>query len=511
MNDLNLPPALERFVPRTRVQWVLALVLLSAIFFLPFLGWQQVMTADEGQRTVPPREMLRDGDWAVPRLNGHPYLKKPPLLYWQITPFYRALGHTEFAARLPVALMGIALVVVAFLWASRFSSLRTAALAGVMVAGNFIVVEKSRECQLDIPMTLCTLGALWAWWSAFGQLERGDGPRVLWPALLGGVLLGVGNLYKVPMPFIFVGAAWLGCIAVMRRWRWLLRWEWYAGFALGFLPLALWGAAVVHSVGFERAYAIWFKEFELHAVKATKINSGPPWYYAVRIVACFIPWCVLMPVLLTRGFREAQRGRWLTFSYLWTCVAVSFVFLSVNTSKETEYMLGLVPPLCILLAWAWEYAAGRGVAPFGRWLYPGWLLAGGLAAWLVAGGVVIPLMGWKAALKHDAPRVAAEANRAVASGRTVVCMGLEETKPYVYFYLDKTLPLLWADAEVPGFFAEHPDGLILTRGERTASFSAAAGKPMRVVAESGPAGKVFLIGAVDDATAGTSGTLQAAR
>ena len=47
--------------------------------------------------------MLAAGDFVVPRLNGLPYLEKPPLLYWANAASLRFFGETPWAARLPDA------------------------------------------------------------------------------------------------------------------------------------------------------------------------------------------------------------------------------------------------------------------------------------------------------------------------------------------------------------------------------------------------------------------------
>src|SRR3954447_15559875 len=70
---------------------------------------------DEGRYSEISREMVASGDWVTPRLNGIKYFEKPPLQYWGSAVSLAAFGNEEFAARLYVALCGLAtLLVVAF-------------------------------------------------------------------------------------------------------------------------------------------------------------------------------------------------------------------------------------------------------------------------------------------------------------------------------------------------------------------------------------------------------------
>src|SRR5438094_847693 len=41
------------------------------------------------------QEMLQGGDWVIPRLDGVPYLEKPPLLYWLTALSFKAFGDGE--------------------------------------------------------------------------------------------------------------------------------------------------------------------------------------------------------------------------------------------------------------------------------------------------------------------------------------------------------------------------------------------------------------------------------
>src|ERR1700684_3990932 len=54
------------------------------------------------------RAMAHSGDLITPRLNGHAWFEKPPLLYWTVALGNRLVRSEEWAARLPVALISIA-------------------------------------------------------------------------------------------------------------------------------------------------------------------------------------------------------------------------------------------------------------------------------------------------------------------------------------------------------------------------------------------------------------------
>ena len=58
------------------------IILLGAIFFLPFLGSVHLFDWDEINFAESAREMLVSGDWWRVQINFEPFWEKPPLFFW---------------------------------------------------------------------------------------------------------------------------------------------------------------------------------------------------------------------------------------------------------------------------------------------------------------------------------------------------------------------------------------------------------------------------------------------
>ena len=69
------------------------------------------------------RTMLESGDWVTARLAGVPYFDKPPGQVWAMAASFAVLGVSDWAARLPMALICMALAWVTM----RFGAGRSAA------------------------------------------------------------------------------------------------------------------------------------------------------------------------------------------------------------------------------------------------------------------------------------------------------------------------------------------------------------------------------------------------
>src|SRR4051794_30040663 len=111
----NLFPGSSVQPGRPTMAAVLLLVALPALFLYPRLGFH-LLDPDEGRYAEIPREMLATNDWVVPRLQGEPYLDKPPLLYWLVILSYKACGTSAAAARLVPALAVHACILACYLF-----------------------------------------------------------------------------------------------------------------------------------------------------------------------------------------------------------------------------------------------------------------------------------------------------------------------------------------------------------------------------------------------------------
>jgi 4-amino-4-deoxy-L-arabinose transferase-like glycosyltransferase len=88
-----------------RRRYSLALVLVAAaVFFGCMVSPPSLMDDIDASHAQLARNMIRSGDWVIPRLDGVAYLEKAPLPYWLIAVSYLIFGVHDWAARIPFAL-----------------------------------------------------------------------------------------------------------------------------------------------------------------------------------------------------------------------------------------------------------------------------------------------------------------------------------------------------------------------------------------------------------------------
>jgi 4-amino-4-deoxy-L-arabinose transferase-like glycosyltransferase len=412
---------------------VLFLLLLSSVTIFFELGRMDVTTENEGQRTAPPKHMLRTGDFVVPELNGRPYLAKPPLLYWATAGVYAATGvQNELTGRLVTATAGVILVLAVYLILRRKAGEEVGFFTALAVACAPYCIERSRFAELDQPLllfTFLTICALHTSWTSCGLRKWGM-------TLLAGVLLAAATMLKGPVPYLFVGAAYVAfvltrdtaiddrassaframgwtillaillyplpipfplALGVLVVWWLALLWRTGWGINIAALPQTLlaivlaiglcapWAWAVLQRLGWENIQKLVNSEVVDRTYTATEINSGFPLFYIIALPVMLAPFGLLLPVQLsTRAWRDGAPFYRFSLAMAWYSIGL----FSLIAGKEYEYIMPCAPFLLCALAYAVvDYTRGaldagpslwfgRWVVAF-RWLTP--LLAVGVA------------------------------------------------------------------------------------------------------------------------------------
>ncbi|HMN94961.1 MAG TPA: phospholipid carrier-dependent glycosyltransferase [Phycisphaerales bacterium] len=212
MSSAVLPPALLA----AAATFIVALAML-----LPGLN-ASPLARTEPHRAVPAHEMVTTGDWAVPRLYGVPYVRKPPLHYWSLAATEVLSGSTEpWAYRLPSVLSGALLAAVVALAAGAWFGAPAAIVGGLACLAIVPLWAQQRSADVDALNTLFSIVAALLLLEIGRRLQsprqerKDDGApasRSLALAVAAAAALGAALLVKGPAALTIVGAAAAGAI-----------------------------------------------------------------------------------------------------------------------------------------------------------------------------------------------------------------------------------------------------------------------------------------------------------
>jgi len=388
-----------------RAAWVAAA--LAALLLLPGLGNHDLWAPDEPRYAQVAREMLHDGDWLLPHVNGRIYTDKPPGWFWLAAALALPAGDVgEAGARLPSALAGIALAVLVAAVASRWWGAPAGIAAAVILTTSWDSFNLARTAHLDTLLTLLTTGALFAARRAIdsGGVTAAAG---FWLCMAGATLV------KGPVGFLLPLIVIVADRLLARAPRDLLRLRPAWGWLLLVAPPVGWLLTAARlRAGYSPAAVL-----ERHAVG--RFASGlhhrnPPWYYAWVFFMEMFPWSLLVPAAIALawiGLRRAAVARRagrvpdpatpaildeerLRFLLVWFFGIL--LFFTLSREKRGLYILPAFPAAALLVAHLWS----RGTAVVaGEW--------GRLPIRLLRTGVLMGGLVWLAlaALPWAAPRM----------------------------------------------------------------------------------------------------------
>ncbi|HUK13156.1 MAG TPA: glycosyltransferase family 39 protein [Thermoanaerobaculaceae bacterium] len=364
-------------MPRPRVA-TLGLLLLAMVPALAALDSRAFFSPDETSYAEVAREMAASGDLVVPRIDGRPWLEKPPLVYWLLAAAFALNGWGFGAAVLLNALLTAATALVLAAHVRRSGSPRAAALAGLAYLTMFLPLATARSALTDPALTLCTTAAI----ALFASERR-------WTAAAAGACLGLGILAKGPIaPLVVLPAAGVLAFAARRRggWRRL-------GAALAVaLAVALPWHALLAARGLLGEFGAVFlgRQVVARAVQSWGTDQTAWFYLPVLWVAAF-PWGAHLVLALREWWRGASGGegpRWERIAEA-AAVAVPLLVFSLSINKLPHYLLPVLPWLA---AWLGRAADGL-LAKGGR--DPGARAVGAGGAAVAA--VVVGVLPWSLA------------------------------------------------------------------------------------------------------------------
>jgi len=352
--------SLETATERARPLHLAVLIGLCLLLFFSLLGQRPLWDIDEGMHAATSKDMVVSGDWITPMLNGEPFFDKPPLFNWLVALSYLVFGFSEFAARLPAAVVGTACVLVTYWLGSRMFDRTVGLLGGVILASSLEFLLMSRVVVHDIVLAFSVTGALLCFWLAFSSEQR----RTL-HLFLFYVACGVAVLAKGPLGLVLVGLVVAPFLLWEKRLDFVVRMGMPWG-ALIFLAVAApWYVAVsLENPGFASYF---FLEQNLANFASSEPRHPEPWHFYLPIlVGGLFPWSGFLPFAFAKSIRRKGAkidSRWL-FLAVWVCGML--LFFSIASSKLPSYLLPMFPAAALLVALVWRDLASGASERFRR-------------------------------------------------------------------------------------------------------------------------------------------------
>jgi uncharacterized membrane protein len=336
--------------------FVITLIVTCLMLFFFGLGAVPIRDIDEAMHAATSKDMVLSGDWVTPRYNGENFYDKTPLYNWLAAISFLLFGFSEFAARLPAALLGSGCVMLTYWLARSMFGPVVAFLSALVLATSAEYIVLSRVVVHDISLAFFVTLALTLFFVGYKNDKQRKPAFLFGYAALGFAVLAKGPV-GVVLPMMIIGLF----LIYKRQLRFLKEMQIGWGLFIFLAVAAPW--YILMSVRNPDYSEYFFLKQNIGSFVSQQSRHPKPFYYYIPVLmGGFFPWSLFLPLALFRAIRAkaALHGDGVIFALIW--FGVVFIFFSMATSKLGTYILPLFPAAALLVGVLWYdllYASNR--------------------------------------------------------------------------------------------------------------------------------------------------------
>jgi 4-amino-4-deoxy-L-arabinose transferase-like glycosyltransferase len=324
------------------------------------------------------REMMQRHDYVTPYINGIRFFDKPPLLYWMAAGSMHLFGIHDWAARLPLALAVLALLLATYALGIRLfaaishgaSADRAGFYAALALATSIGPYLYTRFYIPDILLALWMTLAVHLLLIALDRITQSSSRSALPPCLAFAVVMALNVLTKGLIGLVFPIAFVLLYLTITKQFRLLLKLHLLASTAVFLLIAAPWhilaalrnpAIALPPGVGLPAAGGwAWFYLYNEHIARFLSkriphdYGLTPVWLFWLYVVLWIMPWAIFLPTAIANQIRALRDSAHATAReheaslslLLWAIIVLGFFTLS---NRQEYYSLPALPALALMI------------------------------------------------------------------------------------------------------------------------------------------------------------------
>jgi len=335
-------------IRKNEVFLILILIALCLTLFFFRLGARPLWDIDEGKHAVTSKEMILSEDWISPKFNGEPFYDKPVFHNWLVALAFLAFGFTEFAARLPAAVLGSGCVMVTYLLGRKMFHPTVGFLAAVILATSVEFIILSRTVVHDISLVFFLTLALYLFYIGYKDNRHRKRNLLLFYGALGFAVLSKGPI-GLALPAMIIGLY----LIVERNLKFVMKMQIGWGILIFLAVASPW--YILISLKNPDYAGYFFVEQNLGSFLSSKPRHPNPFYHYIPVLfGGFFPWSCFLPLALIYAVRRKFESIHESTAFLVIWFGIVFIFFSIAGSKLATYILPLFPAASLLVALCWQ-------------------------------------------------------------------------------------------------------------------------------------------------------------
>lgn len=269
----------------------LLIVLVSIVFFMPFLGAVHLFDWDEINFAEIAREMVVTGDYLRPQINYELFTEKPPMFMWMQAASMNVFGMNEYAARFPNTIAGLITLLFLYhagtkLFNKKFGMLWAAAYFGSVLPHLYF-----RSGIIDPWFNLFIFLGLYHlilyYWKKEKHSEIELNKSKWFYIILAGIFTGLGILVKGPVAFLIIAIV-LGIYWILKKFKFYLNIIDFSIFTVVTLATAaIWFGIVSAFYGPQFAIEFTVRQWELFSQQDAGHGGFLGYHFVVLLIGVF--------------------------------------------------------------------------------------------------------------------------------------------------------------------------------------------------------------------------------
>lgn len=326
-------------------------IIILIVSFFTFFMHNNALPVDymESRNLATAQEMVRNGNYLIPTMNGELRLEKPPLPTWIAAAVESISPDNIVLQRGAAGLAATAMVLFLYLLVVHIArSRRLGLMAALVCATSYGIVMIGRNATWDIYCHSFMLGAIYFMVLGFDS-KKTPWTQFIWT----GVFLGLSFMSKGPVSFYALLLPFLIVYIWVFRPRMRGKWGAFILMFTVFVVLSFWWPIYINLFHAEVAQAVLEKE-----TTAWLNHNVRPFYYYWKFSAEAGIWALFwISSIIYVFFKQKNEDKRAVFVFSIMWMVLSLVLLSIIPEKKTRYLLPILIPGAINTAFLFYYTA----------------------------------------------------------------------------------------------------------------------------------------------------------
>ena len=292
------------------------------------------------------KEMVETNDLLVPKIDGKPYITKPPLYHWTASFLSHFFGSVSWSSiRMPSLIAAFLMLFIVFLWGKDLGGDHLGILSVFITFSAYLFVVLARRGAPDMIFSASCFACLYI----FQKVMKRNNIFLFVSFFL---MFSIAFLTKAHVIFLVVVLPILIILLVKKRLRRIFSFDIMFLSLITLLISVSWYSLLYLWNPDEAMY--WFlleggQPFDLKIVGETARHFKPFYYYFFRIWDLFLPFSIFIPLTFLFFWKKRKS----LFSDEWTFVVspfvIVFIFFAFIPAKQPHYILPILPLLSLMV------------------------------------------------------------------------------------------------------------------------------------------------------------------